>query len=126
MMMNTTNQGNENRQGPELEALFQHVSARKRAPAEVEQNIRSSLHSEWRQMTGKHRKRRRVTNWAIAASVLLALFLSTNLLRQTDPVAAGAILASVMKKTGDGFQTLLFRVQGLKFEVEHRLLHDQK
>jgi ferric-dicitrate binding protein FerR (iron transport regulator) len=101
--MNMTNSDNEEWQEEGLEALFQHVSPRQRAPVEVEREIRDKLQSEWRHATGRRRKRRRTVGLAIAASVVLALFISTNLLRKPGTAQPGPLLASIEKTTGDIF-----------------------
>ncbi len=53
-------------------------------PATDEALIREAVHAEWQLVSGRHVRRRHITTFAMAASVLLAVFVSLNLLR--DPV----------------------------------------
>jgi len=84
-----------------LKALFKHASSRKRAPRAVENEIREALHNEWTQRTRQRRVRRRMTGWAIAASVILGLFISTGLLWRATTDLQQPILATVEKMNGD-------------------------
>lgn len=101
--MNTTDKDHIGNDDEVLEALFKHVSSRKSAPREVEQEIREALHSEWTIQTRKRRMRAKVAAWAIAASVVLALFVVTNMFRQPAHDVLRSQLASVEKSTGDVF-----------------------
>lgn len=57
----------------ELEHLLRHASPRQTPDVEAEAMARSAVHEEWRKVSGQHR-RRQVTRWAVAASVLVAVF----------------------------------------------------
>ena len=101
--MNITENDQSGNDDKALEALFRHASTRKRAPLEVETEVREELHSEWQALTRRRRIRRHVGGWAIAASVVLALFISVNQFRQPDPAINGPVLATVDKRAGDIF-----------------------
>jgi ferric-dicitrate binding protein FerR (iron transport regulator) len=70
-------------------------------PVEDEVLIRAAVHAEWRQLTAGHVRRRQFTSYALAASVVLAVFATLNLLR--DPVVnlGDLQMASVDKQFGD-------------------------
>jgi len=99
--MNLIDKEPDNREEEVLKALFKHASSRKRPPQAVENEIRETLHGEWLKQTRKRRLRKRVAGWAIAASVLLALLVSTGLLWQPAPDLQQVSLATVEKMTGD-------------------------
>lgn len=101
--MNTTDKDHTGKDDKVLEELFRHVSSRERAPQSVEREIREALHDEWTQQVRQRRTRRRVASWAIAAAVVLAVFVFTGLFRQPVPDVQRPLLASVEKKTGDVF-----------------------
>ncbi len=99
--MNSIDKKPDNKDEEVLKALFKHASSRQRAPQAVENEIREALHGEWKQQTRQRRVRRRVAGWAIAASVILAIFVSTGLLRQPAPDLQQPSLATVEKMTGE-------------------------
>lgn len=101
--MNISENYQAGKEDKELEALFRHATARQRPPLEVERDIREKLHSDWLHVTRRRRLRRHVAGWAVAAMVMLAVFISISQFRQTDPVIHGPVLASVDKRTGDVF-----------------------
>jgi len=65
--------------------LLGTASPRPPPPAADEMLIREAVHAEWQRVAGGHVRRHRITSFAIAASVLLAVFAALNLLR--DPVS---------------------------------------
>jgi ferric-dicitrate binding protein FerR (iron transport regulator) len=83
-----------------LEDLFRHVSARERPPAEDEQMVREALHSQWSEMTGRRKRRRTAIYWAAAASVVLAVIVSVNLVRSPGVLAPVMQVAMVSKVVG--------------------------
>lgn len=96
-----------------LESLFRHASSRQRAPRDLERKIRAELHAQWSGQVRQHRLRKQVVGWAIAASVVLAVVVSTDQFRRPDPVMRD-VVASVEKQIGevysrnrDGETTLL-------------------
>jgi ferric-dicitrate binding protein FerR (iron transport regulator) len=70
-------------------------------PPEDEVLVRAAVHAEWRQVTAGNVRRRQYTTYALAASVVLAVFATLNLLR--DPVVdiGGLQMASVDKQFGE-------------------------
>lgn len=63
--------------------------------------IRAAVHAEWQQLTAGNARRRRFTTYALAASVVLAVFAIFSLLR--DPVAdiGNLQMASINKQFGE-------------------------
>ena len=70
-------------------------------PAEDEVLIRAAVHAEWRNVTAGNVRRHRITTFALAASVVLAVFATFSLLR--DPVVdiGDLQMASVDKQFGE-------------------------
>ena len=68
-----------------VEALLANATPRPAPPEADARIIRAAVESEWRSMTGRRRTRRRRAQFAVAASVLLAAFVSFNFL-PTDTV----------------------------------------
>ncbi len=70
-------------------------------PAADEAQIREVVHAEWRKVAGGRVRRRRITSFALAASVLLAVFATLNLTR--DPVGdfTNQQMAAVEKQFGE-------------------------
>jgi ferric-dicitrate binding protein FerR (iron transport regulator) len=70
-------------------------------PAEDEVLVRAAVHAEWQNVTAGNARRRRYTTYALAASVVLAVFATLNLLR--DPVVDTGDLqmASIDKQFGE-------------------------
>lgn len=61
-------------QGDEVvEALLRQASPRPVPPAEDERRVRAAVRAEWQDATGRHRRRRAVRAFALAASVLVAV-----------------------------------------------------
>lgn len=60
--------------------------------------VRSAVHAEWRQLTGRRRRRRQVVAYALAASVLVGVFAVLNTLRLTPTEAAQ--VATIEKSFG--------------------------
>ena len=101
--MNTTDKDYRYKDDEALEALFKHGSSRTRAPKEVEEEVRHVLHRQWTEQTRQRRRRKKVVNWAIAASIILAVFVVTNGSRNTLTDAQAIKLATAEKTTGDVF-----------------------
>ena len=83
-----------------LEQVFRHASARAQPPQAAEQAVRGALHSEWRAMTGRRKRRRLVFSLAAAASVVLAVAIATLLPHGPAAVAPSVTLATVEVATG--------------------------
>jgi ferric-dicitrate binding protein FerR (iron transport regulator) len=80
--------------------LLSKAPPRPSPPAEDEALIRAAVHAEWQKVTAGNVRRRHFTTYALAASVVLAVFATLNLLR--DPVAeiGDLQMASVDKQFG--------------------------
>ena len=98
-----------------VEALLEQAERRPVPPADDEREVREAVRAEWQAVTGKYRARRRVTRFAIAASVLLAAALSFNAFRDTG--IAPVNVASIDKSHGSiyllGEQSELTELAGL-------------
>lgn len=70
-------------------------------PAEDEVLIRAAVHAEWQKVTARNVRRRQFATYALAASVVLAVFATLNLLR--DPVGdiGNLQMASIDKQFGE-------------------------
>lgn len=70
-------------------------------PAEDEAIVRDAVQAEWRDVAGRHVRRRRIATFALAASVLLAVIATSSLV--TDPAgdAANGQMAAVEKRFGE-------------------------
>ena len=69
-----------------VEALLEHAVPRPTPPSDDEQVIRAAVQAEWQAISGKRRDRTRLARFAIAASVLLAMIASLNVLRDSGIV----------------------------------------
>ncbi len=56
-----------------VEALLRQASPRPVPPAADQRRVREAVRAEWQDVTGRHRRRRRVRAFALAASVLVAV-----------------------------------------------------
>ena len=76
-----------------VEALLEHASPRPTPPSEDEHVIRAVVQAEWQAISGKRRARIRLARFAIAATVLLAMIASFNVLRNSgiEPVQVATI-----------------------------------
>jgi len=81
--------------------LLGKVPPRSAPPAADEALIREAVHAKWQLVSGRHVRRRYITSFALAASVLLAVFATLNLLR--DPVSEirNQQMATIEKQFGD-------------------------
>ena len=79
-----------------VEALLLQASPRPAPPGKDEAMIREAVQNEWRAVTTKHRTRTQLRRFAIAATVLLAVAASFNLLQTTGiaPVQVATISKS--------------------------------
>ena len=64
-----------------VEALLGKAAPRLVPPDVETEAVREAVRAEWQAVTGQRRNRTRVTQWAMAASVLVAVFVTLNLLR---------------------------------------------
>jgi hypothetical protein len=81
-----------------VEVLLEHALPRPTPPSKDEQEVRAAVQAEWQAITSKRRARTRLTRFAIAASVLLALTATFTLLR--DAGIAPVQVATINKSHG--------------------------
>ena len=84
-----------------LEDLLGKAEPRQTPPQQDEELIRSAVHAEWDQVTNRRVRIRRVTQFALAASVLLAVFASLFALRGPFDGIELQQVASIEKQFGD-------------------------
>jgi len=90
------NEEQELRSEEALRVLFEHVSRRLQPPVADEEEIRKAVHAEWRLSARKRRRRNQFMYWALAASVMLAVFLGLRLPPgPTTPVMVATIEKSI-------------------------------
>ncbi len=68
-----------------LERLLQAAPPRPVPSAADTAAVRGIVHAEWRQLTGRRRRRRQILTYALAASVLVAVFSVLSMLRLAPP-----------------------------------------
>lgn len=81
-----------------LEELLRHSAPRPAPGAAETAAARAALKGEWRELYGRRRAHRRLTTYAIAATVLLGIF--TALLMSRPPVPAGNPVGHIDKSFG--------------------------
>jgi ferric-dicitrate binding protein FerR (iron transport regulator) len=64
-----------------VEALLGKAAPRPVPPAAEARAVREAVQAEWRQVSGRHKRRKSFVRMAMAASVLVAVFISLNALR---------------------------------------------
>jgi ferric-dicitrate binding protein FerR (iron transport regulator) len=81
--------------------LLSKAPPRPAPPATDEALVREAVYAEWQKVSGGHMRRRHITSFALAASVVLAVFATLNLLR--DPVAdiSNQQMATIEKQFGE-------------------------
>lgn len=70
-------------------------------PASDESMIREAVRAEWQQVAGGHVRRRNITTFALAASVLLAVFATLNSLREPVVDISDLQMAMIEKQFGE-------------------------
>ena len=81
--------------------LLSRVPPRPAPPAADEKAIRDAVYAEWNELTARRVRQRRITSFALAASVLLAVFATLNLLRPPVDDFSTRRLATVERQFGD-------------------------
>ena len=81
--------------------LLGKVPPRSAPPAADEALIREAVHAKWQLVSGRHVRRRHITSFALAASVLLAVFATLNLLRNPVSEIRNQQMATIEKQFGD-------------------------
>lgn len=81
-----------------VEALLEHALPRPSPPARVESIVRAAVHDEWKAVSGRYRRRKRLGEMGLAAAVLVALGLAFNVFR-VNGIAAVEV-ATIDKEHG--------------------------
>ena len=81
-----------------VEALLEQATPRPTPPTEDERMIHDAVQSEWQAVTTRHIRRRRLSNFAVAATVLVAVTVAFNQFRVNDVVPLQ--VASIEKSHG--------------------------
>lgn len=117
--MNELNQEQGLRSERALEELLAKADPRPLPPQDDEELIRQAVRAEWDQVTTRRVRTRRIRNFALAASILLAVFASLNALRGTFDGAVLRQLASIEKQFG--IVTILDNGQSVQTGIESGL-----
>ena len=96
--MSDVNQGTDVRSDDGLEQLLKKASPRPVPSRQDEDAVRQALRAEWQSVTGRRRSRQRVVRYAMAATVLLAVFATFSIFR--GPVVETVQVASIEKSFG--------------------------
>jgi hypothetical protein len=91
--MSKSGENTDIRGGDAIEALLQKAAPRPTPPTEDEQIVRDAATAEWKAVAGKVKTRQRMTQFAIAATVLLGVAISFNALQVSNvqPVQVATI-----------------------------------
>jgi len=81
-----------------LEQLLKHAAPRPTPSQSDEAAVRQAVRSEWRHVTGRYRSRRRVLQYAIAATVLIGVFSVFSVFRL--PAVEAVQVATIEKSFG--------------------------
>lgn len=81
-----------------LEDLLRHASPRPVPSEEDEAAVRAAVRREWRELTGQRRRRSRVVQYAIAATVLAAAFAAVSTFR--GPSVSAVQVATIQRNIG--------------------------
>ena len=96
--MSNVNQGASGRSDEALEQLLRHASPRPMPSESDEAAVREALRAEWQAISGRRQTRRRIAGFAIAATVLVAVFSMFSLFRL--PVVDAVQVATIEKSFG--------------------------
>jgi len=96
--MNTTGDAKTEIREVAVEVLLEQAAPRPVPPVQDEKLVRDAVRAKWRAVTGKRRARRRLTQYAVAASALLAVAVVFNVLRTTG--VAPVQVATIHKEFG--------------------------
>jgi len=81
-----------------VEALLERAAPRPAPPVDDEIAVRNAVHAEWQAVAGRVRTRQRLTNFAVAATVLLGLLVTFNALQPNNVPAVQ--VATISKSHG--------------------------
>ena len=87
-----------------IEALLEKAAPRPTPPSGDEKIVRDAVQAEWQVVTGRIKMRRRLTRFAIAASVVLGVAVTFNALQVTD---TAAIQVATISKSHGSIQLLV-------------------
>ena len=99
--MDTNKEINELRSDEAFAELLGKAPPRPAPPASDEAMIRAAVHAEWQQVAGGHVRRRNITTFALAASVVLAVFATLNSLREPVVDFSDLQMAMIEKQFGE-------------------------
>jgi hypothetical protein len=99
--MNTTSDQQTVPKQDAVEALLKNAAPRPTPPADIEQEIRAAVHSEWATAGRRRRRWRAVRNLAVAATVVVAAIFT---ITQMQQVAAPAIEVARLDKSQGAVQ----------------------
>ena len=106
--MNSDQEQAELRSEQAFAELLGNASPRPTPPAADEALVRNAVQAEWRSLMKRRSRRRRFTSMALAASVLLTVFMALSLLR--DPT--GSFAAQQVATLGKQFGPVVIRTNG--------------
>jgi ferric-dicitrate binding protein FerR (iron transport regulator) len=99
--MDSNKQANELHSDRAFAELLSKAPPRPAPPDVVEAEIRRVIHAEWQVVANKNNRRRQLLSFALAASVLLAVFATLNMLRDPLQDFAELKLATIERQFGD-------------------------
>ncbi len=99
--MNRMNQEQDLQSERALEELLRQAEPRPSPPGQDEELIRQAVRAEWDQVTNRRIRTRRVTQFALAASILLVVFVSLFALRGLFDGVELQQVANIEKQFGD-------------------------
>ena len=99
--MDRNNEIDELRSDEAFAELLGKAPPRPSPPASDEALIREAVHAEWQQVAGGHVRRRNIKTFALAASVLLAVFATLNSLREPVVDISDLQMATIEKQFGE-------------------------
>ena len=106
--MNSDNERAEFRSDQAFADLFDSASPRPMPPVADEAQVRDAVYAEWQGLMKARSRRRHFSSMALAASVLLAVFVGLGLLR--DPTES--FRAQQVATIGQQFGPVIIRTQG--------------
>lgn len=103
--MDTKNRSDDMRSDEAFAELLSKAPPRATPPPEVEADIRQAIHGEWRRVAGHNVRRRKLQSFAMAATVLLGVFVTLNMLRTPLPDFESLQMATIERQFGSVFIT---------------------
>lgn len=103
--MDTNNRSDDMRSDEAFAELLSKAPPRATPPPDVEADIRQAIYGEWRRVAGHNVRRRNLMSFAMAATVLLGVFVTLNLLRTPLPDFESLQMAKIERQFGSVFIT---------------------